>query len=430
MGSHNIRNYFRYLRMGNESYISEGGNYYLMVEEVLHRFNPWWYKPQKSPGIPRKKYLDAIDAAFDIYNLVVISGLRRVGKTTIMKQYLMKKIPEFGERNIFFASLDHPEIEHLSLMELLREFRRINGIPSDEPTLLLLDEVHLRTGFERELKALSDIEEHLNIVVSGSSSLVIRHQSAYLTGRYRNIKVYPLSFSEYLLFNGTKLMPHEPHLMEKAMEDYLLTGGMPQYILHNDPQILLDIIDDLIYKDIHARYRLNNPRLLKDMFFLLMERVGKPISYSKLARILDLGVDSVKRYLGYFEETFLVHIVEKYGKPNDRKYAPRKCYCADTGIQVVTCGVSNLGALAENLVFRELNKKNEVNYFRDGKIEVDFIIKKKAVEVKYKDKLDERDMSNIAGLKLRNISEKLIVTRRDLGRVDNIKSSSLWRYIE
>ena len=211
-----------------------------MIEDILHRFNPWWKKDFTSPGILRERYLNEIDRRIDIQNILFLFGLRRVGKTTIMKQYISRKLEHFPRNRIFFASLDHPSIVKTSLMDLLREFMRMNKVGRGENILLVLDEVQHRPGFEMEMKAISDIDENLRIIASGSSSLVIDHGSAFLTGRYLKIRIDPLSFREYLSFINVEYDESSSYLMEEHMEDYLFVGGMPKYVLTRDPEVLIN----------------------------------------------------------------------------------------------------------------------------------------------------------------------------------------------
>ncbi len=399
-----------------------------MIEETLYLFNPWWSEEYTPPGVMRKKYLSDIEKALRIQKTVILFGLRRVGKTTIMKQFAWRSIPRFGSNRIFYASMDHPEIQNISILDLLREFRRVTRAKRSEPILLLIDEVHYRKNFEHELKVLHDTEDKVLVVAAGSSSLVIRHRSSAMTGRYKKIEVRPLLFREYLDFIGEKYDVSQPYLMEGFLEDYLLTGGMPQYVLTRDPDVLLSLVDDVIYKDICGHYGIRDPKLLRELFLLLMERVGKPMTYSKIGKIIGVGVDAARRYIGYFEESYLIHLVEKYGKPNVRKIAPKKCYSSDTGIKVVYTGKGNIGSLAENLVYLLLKNKGDVYYYKDFDREIDFIVGNKAVEVKYTGELRHKDVESLKKLKIGKTLNKFILTRSEVSRIQGIDTIPLWRF--
>jgi len=415
--------------MPYESYIYRFANYHMMIEEVLRKFNPWWHKEYVSPGIPRNSYHLEVEKLFRRERILILFGLRRVGKTTIMKQLIAKYLKEMNHDRIFFAGIDHPELERTPLQELLREFRRINGLKSNQEVILFLDEVQSRSGFEKELKGIYDLEKSVKIIASGSSSLVIKQKSSHLIGRYRSIKVKPLSFQEYLAFKDETPDRSEPQLMEKMADHYLLEGGMPEYVLSSDPGYITELVTNIIYRDICTSYGVKDPKLLKDLYFLLMQRVGKRISYSKLARLLDIGDDAIKRYIGYFEEAFLLHVIEQEGTPNERKYGQKKCYSPDNGICSVISGSSASGPLAENCVYLNLREDCEPRYYNKKGIEVDFLCKKRAYEVKYKAKLAENDLIGFSRFRKKGLNEKWMITRSERSKKGKIKKVPFWEFL-
>lgn len=400
-----------------------------MVEEVLRRFNPWWSKEYEAPGIIRESYLDEITNLLRHERFIILFGLRRVGKTTIMRQYIARTLQHMKPEQIVFASIDHPELEHIPLYELLREFRRLHGLKSTEDVLLFLDEVQSRPDFEKELKAIYDIEEHVKIIASGSSSLVIKHKSSHLIGRYRHMQVRPLTFREYLIFKGTTPDSSEPQVMEKLVDDYLHDGGIPEYVLTLDPGYLSEMVTNIIYRDICGTYGVKDPKLLKDLYFLMIERVGKKISYSKLARLVGIGNDAVKRYVSYFEDAFLIHTIEQKGTQNERKYGPKKCYAPDNGICSVFSESIGTGALAENCVYLELKKSCEPVYVDRNNLEVDFLCGKDAYEVKYKDNLGENDVKGLTAIAQKGLKNKWLITKSVHTTQGDIVTIPLWKFL-
>ncbi|MDI6916769.1 MAG: hypothetical protein QMC80_03130 [Thermoplasmatales archaeon] len=123
-----------------------------------------------------------------------------------------------------------------------------------------------------------------------------------------------------------------------------------------------------------------------------------------------------------------MHLVEKYGKPNVRKVAPKKCYSPDTGIKVVSAGKGNIGSLAENLVYLLIKDRGDVYYYNDANREVDFIVDNEAIEVKYMDELQPRDIESLRRIRLRKVLNKLVITRRDVPRMQDVNLISLWRF--
>jgi len=129
---------------------------------------------------------------------------------------------------------------------------------------------------------------------------------------------------------------------------------------------------------------------IKDFYKLLMERSGKQLSINKMANILSIGVDSARRYLSYFEDTYLIYTIEKSGKPGERIKNPKKIYAGDIGLKNVVTGFRDKGAIFENLVFLKIKHLNPSYVYVDG-IELDFMTENKIlIEVKYNSVLNQK----------------------------------------
>ncbi len=165
-------------------------------------------------------------------------------------------------------------------------------------------------------------------------------------------------------------------------------GGMPEYVLTSDISYLQSLIDSIIYKDIIAYHKIKNEKVIKDFYRLLMERSGKQLSLNKMANILDIGVDSARRYLSYFEDTYLIYTMEKYGKLNERIKNPKKIYAGDIGLKNIVTGFRYKGAIFENLIYLKIKHLNPSYLYVDG-IELDFMTEQKIlIEAKYNSKLN------------------------------------------
>jgi predicted AAA+ superfamily ATPase len=139
----------------------------------------------------------------------------------------------------------------------------------------------------------------------------------------------------------------------------------------------------VIYKDIVAFHGIKNPQGIKDFFALLMERAGKQVSINKIANIMKMSPDTAKRYLQMFEETYLIYLMPRYGKLNERLLSPKKNYAADLGIRNLLTGFRDKGALFENYVYLTI-KHLEPSYIYQNGIELDFFTQNKIlIEVKY-----------------------------------------------
>lgn len=360
------------------------------METVLYRFNPWWEKEPEWRFIPREKYLNRLKQYLHTKDVVIITGLRRVGKTTIMKMMIKELLKQgIPPGKIFYISLDFYSLERFSILDIIEEFFKLQKISFSEKVYLFLDEVAYKKDFQIQLKNLYDLY-NAKVFASSSSASILRDRKAMLTGRERVIEVLPLDFKEYLLFKNLKIPKSDKHLLEVYFEDYMQIGGIPEYVLTEDPEYLKQLIDDVLYKDIISFHGVKEKALLREFFRLLMERSGKQVSLNRISRILNISVDTARRFLGYFEEAFIIHGIERCGKLNERLKAPKKIYAGDVGIRNIFTGFRDKGAVFENLVFLQIKNQKPCYIYKDG-IELDFLTEDGTlIEVKYGQQLNEK----------------------------------------
>jgi len=347
--------------------------------------SPWWDGGFSLQGVvPRPRLLERVRPCLDTRDVILLTGLRRVGKTTLMRELVHHLLFDRAvpADRVLYASLDAYPIHGVTLEDMVDEFRRLHRHPFDRRLYLFLDEVTAAPDWEQQLKGLHDGHD-LKIVAASSSASVLREQKGFITGRSRTFEVTPLDFEEYLVFRGVHLKQADRPLVEAYMDDYLRDGGMPGYVLTGDEAHLRQLADDIISKDIAAKHGVKSMQPLRDFFMLLMERAGKQVSLNKMAAVLGLSVDTVRRYLGYFEDTFLVQTIGRYGKLNETLHSPKKLYEADLGMRVCFTGFRDVGALFESYVFQKLRDRHPRYVLEDG-TELDFMTEDRVlVEVKY-----------------------------------------------
>jgi len=360
------------------------------MEQLFFRFNPWWEEEISHNFIERKAYLLLMEQSLKRKDIAILTGLRRIGKTTLMKLFIdvLIKSHHIEPKRIFYISLDTYGLEPYSIMEIIDEYRKIQKLQFSEQVLLFLDEIAYKDNFQQELKNLYDLG-NVKIYASSSAS-ILKDKKAYLTGREKVIEILPLTFEEYLQFKNIRLGKANSHLLERYFYDYMQSGGIPEYVLTGDIAYLSELLDDIIYKDIIAAHGIKDSSIIRDYFRLLMERAGKQVSLNKVARILGIGVDTARRYLGYFEDTYLIHPIERCDKLNERLRSPKKIYAGDIGIKNIFTGFRDKGAVFENLVYLKIRHKSPC-YIYKNKIEIDFLTKDKVlIEVKYNSELNDK----------------------------------------
>lgn len=362
------------------------------LKQLYYRFNPWWEGEFLLKGIIlRENVFKQLTDAFPVKDIILLTGLRRIGKTTLMRvliRYLIQK-QKIRPEKIFYISLDEYSLRGKTLSEIIDTYRAIHKLKSQDEITVFLDEITSMQDYEIQLKNLYDMGG-VKVYASSSSASVLRKGQAYITGRKRVIEVPPLDFQEYLKFKRIEISAKDLHLQKVYFEDFMKTGGIPEFVLSGDVTYLHELVDDIICKDIAAVHGIKQVGILKDFFMLLMERTGKSVSINKMAKILGISPDTSRRYLDLFEESYLIHLVSRHGKLNERLRSPRKLYAADLGIRVLFTGYRDIGSLFENYVYLKIAKKDPQFVIRDG-IEIDFLTSDDClIEVKYYSELRDK----------------------------------------
>lgn len=371
------------------------------MEELFYKSNPWWKEEVKDNSIKRNKYLDKIKPLITNKDIIILTGLRRIGKTTILKQIIQELIIKgIKKEHIFYISLDILQIKNLTITEIIEEYKKIHKISLNQKTYVFLDEITEKKDYNQELKNVYDFG-NMKIFASSSSASLLKDGKAYLTGRARYIEIEPLDFNEFLIFNNYKINKSEKYLLKKYFEEYLEFGGIPEYILTKDISYLTELTNTIIYKDIIAKHKIRNELFVFDLFKLLCERVGKTLSYNKLARILGINKDTVQTYISYFIDTYLFRQIEIKGKLNEKILNNKKFYCTDLGLRNNVVGFKDKGAIYENLVYNSIKHNNPSYILKEG-IEIDFCFKDTLIEAKYGQELTEKQKKLFKNLKFKN----------------------------
>ncbi len=365
--------------------------------------NPWWEAEYKFIGIKREKYLNILIQNLNNKDIIFLTGLRRIGKSTILKQliYLLINEQKINPKEICYLSLDNYSFKEYTITELVRQFRKINNLRINDKIYLFLDEITYKDSFKEELKNLYDLE-HTKIFATSSSANKLVDKKALLTGRARTIEVNPLDFQEFLIFKNYKPKNSEKYLLENYFKKYMELGGIPEYVITEDPTYVTNLTENILYKDIIAANNIKNSENVKDLFRLLCERVGKPLSNNKLANIIGINKNTVKKYIGFFKETYLFYVIEKDAKTLNQRIADnKKIYCADVGIKNVSTGFKDLGAIYENLVFLKI-KTEQPRFIYENSIEIDFKFKDTIIEAKYNQEMNDKQKELFSKIKVKN----------------------------
>jgi len=387
------------------------------MEDILYRYNPWWEEKSAFESIiDRPGPLARMKKHLNSGHIVFLTGLRRIGKTTLLKLFIKDLIlrEQVRPEHILYISLDDYLLSKRSILEIVEEYRKIHKLSIRQKVFLFLDEISYQKDYEIQLKNIYDLGT-AKTYASSSSASILKGRKPYLTGRSLTIEVLPLDFQEFLTFKQIKISKADSHLIDRYFEDFLKTGGLPEYVLRGDIEYLKELVDDIIYKDIVAFHNIKNAQLIKDCFLLLMERAGKVGSINKMANILKISPDTAKRYLEMFADTYLIHLVSRCGKSNVKILAPKKVYAADLGVRTLYTGFRDLGSLFENYVYLKFKDLNPCYVYEDGS-EIDFLTSEGTlIEVKYHSEMTKKqqDLFNTYAAK-----ERILLTGiKDLERL-------------
>jgi len=362
------------------------------MKDAIFQYNPWWEQEFiLNDIIPRKKYMDILKFNLKNEQIIFLTGLRRIGKTTLLKLLTQELIKEgIPAKNILYVSLDDYIFKKYTILDIIDEYRKIHKLTIEKKVYLFFDEVIYKEDFHQQLKNIFD-RQNTKIFASSSSSIKLKDTKAFLTGRAYIIEVNPLTFEEYLEFKNIEILQRDRKLVEPYFIDFLQSGGIPYNVLKNERDYITGLVDDIIYKDIISAHGIKNPQMIKDYFLLLMERSGKQLSINKIANILKISVDSAKKYLSYFNDTFLIHLLSRHGKTNEKILSPKKIYCSDLGIKYIFTGLRDLGSYFENYIYLKL-RHNEIYYLYENGIEIDFYIKNanSLIESKFNSKMNKK----------------------------------------
>ncbi|WP_409199292.1 ATP-binding protein [Methanobrevibacter sp. DSM 116169] len=332
--------------------------------------------------IKRELYLNKINPYINKDIIKVITGIRRCGKSTILKQLSAEFIDNgVNKENIILINFELKEYFNIENIDQLDNL--VNKLIKNkkDKIYLLFDEIQEVNGWEKLINSYL-AEGRFDIYITGSNAkLLSRELASYLTGRYVEIKVYPFSYQEFLEYTNSK---HDKNLFN----EYIKFGGMPFILKFDDNeknQYLTDLYNSIILKDVVKRNEIRDIDLLDRIIQFLMSNIGQSVSANNISKYLKkdkvkVSVNTIYNYLSYLEEACFINKVKREDLIGKKILNfPEKFYLTDLGFRQSTYGNNHkdIGQSLENLVFIELLRRDH-----DIKIgicknkEIDFVCRK------------------------------------------------------
>lgn len=359
---------------------------------------------------PRKIYPKLLSHAQSSL-VTVLTGMRRTGKTTLVKQ-LLADIPN---KNALYLDLQRPDNRELFQQknyDAIYEAFVSRGLSKETSMAVVLDEIQLAPDSPSAIKYLSD-HRKVKFIVTGSSSYYLKNLfSESLSGRKKTFDLFPLDFGEFLTFKNLTFTSSdwqekpfnklEYDRLSSYYEEYIRFGGFPQVVLapseEDKRDILSDIMSSYVNIDIRSLADFSDERNLYSLAKLLAGRVGSRVEYSTLSRLIGLSRTTVTNYISFFEQTYLIRTIPVFTRSLKQEIVKsRKLYFCDTGLANSLAELSS-GAQFENTLFNQLSRIGVIQYYalKTGN-EIDFILNGN-LAIEAKETPTESDLTTLSRL--------------------------------
>lgn len=415
------------------------------MELLIKKWNPHFEDPAKGEWVGtvlREKYLRRLWKAMEIHHILLLTGVRRSGKSTLMHQLMGRLIQEkIRPQNILYLYFEDLLVQpYLTLgAKLLEQFYSFyfEKYNPQGKVYIFLDELQGVKEFNHWLHTHYEFNKNVKFIVSGSRrSLIDSEAATVLTGRNVQFDIYPFNFYEYLLVKNIELRGKDTArsildanfsqttTILHHLGNFLFEGGYPEIVLAKDREnktlIANSYYRDILTRDVIGPNNIRNAREIELLGLQVLSDFTKTHTYRSLGGPQGLSVGTVKTYLDYFYNSYLFfgskHFSYKIKETQDVR-RPIKLYVVDNGLRNFnTLNIRpDLGQCAENTVFMELKKSNvPINYWQ-GKKEIDFVILNPNVSllnVSFTDEISQREVDGLLeGLEEFNLERGIILTK-------------------
>ena len=359
-----------------------------MEISTLTMYNDWWItgRPRKELVQPHHRPIfEKIMSFIDDRQIILLYGLRRVGKTTIIYQIIDKLLNDGVPRDrILYFSFDE---NNATIDELLRiysnEVLRTN-LDKAGKLYIILDEIQKETDWENRTKIYYDLYPNIKFIISGSASLNIKKKSSEtLAGRLYSFLITPLDFREFLELRGIRPELTEWRLYSKTIEplvmDYALKGGFPELVHENNTEKIATyvkeiVLDRILLVDIPQEFGIRDISLMRTIVELIASNPGFIINYDSLSKKLGRSKQTLMNYFFYLEYSLIIGTVQNM-RPGflstSRKM--KKAYFSSSAFQLALRrqNYTDRGKLYGSIVFQSVYPDR---YYREGNEEIDFIL--------------------------------------------------------
>jgi len=417
----------------------------MKIEPLIYQQNPQWLstfysKPEKD-WFTRPEFFRIL-SFLNKRVAIAVTGLRRVGKSTLLYQIKYHLEEKINPKNIFFFSFEKSQVKYET--EILRTilnwyfetFLRSPPKFLKEKVYIFLDEIQYIPNWQEVVKTFYDLTPQIKFFLSGSTSLFIKKTAVEsLAGRMIEMTLPPLRFSEFFTLkknlinkNPKKLYQEHPQLLISLFEEYLSIGQFPELIgekySQNQAKLYLSSIEEkIIEQDIPKTFPVKRVDILRLIFDFLKKQHSEIFEFSYISNDLGIDLKTTIKYFDFFKKSFLIDFcLNRTKKLLKSGRVAKKIYLTSTNFSLNT-----VSKKVENYVFNFFSSSYSTQFFRKKNLEIDFIIKTEIndtlIEVKYKEELKSDDYKNIIKLaKAFKVKTVYIISKNYLGTIkqDNL----------
>ena len=385
--------------------------------------------------------------------VVVVSGIRRCGKSTLLKLIVQRL-----EGKKLFLNFDDVRLTNFSL----DNFQDVESLAFEllgtKDVIYFFDEIQNAPGWERWVNNLYG--KGRKVFITGSNARLLSSEiSTFLTGRNKILELHPFSFREFLRLKADedvnravleggegllKLTTDQRNQIFRLFLQYFETGGFPLIARNDDIPLSGQYFTDILNRDVLTRYQIRQGKELKDLALYLFSNTGRTYSYSTLKQLTGVkSLSTLKNYIDYLRNVFLLHTIHRFDySVTKQKVSSAKPYIADNSFfKTVAFNFSeNKGKRLENLVFLQLLRQGKELYYHKGKKECDFVVKEglrivSAIQVSYEmsdPRTRKRELEGLReAMRKYKLSEGLILTLEESGVVEEkgITIKPVWEWL-
>lgn len=372
----------------------------LGIMAILHDWNYW---DRDFPTvIPRPEYQEKMQRLRRSDEIIVLTGMRRSGKSTLLKQEMEDLARDHNKTQLLYINFEDPRfppaMDSSILDQILATYRE--NINPDKEVYLFLDEVQNVQSWEKWVVTAYELQKARIYLTGSSSTLLSGEIASSISGRYLKIDVYPLTFQEYLLFHDISCTSINEYTTNRTMINrlftgYLTWGGFPKVTMLEEDlkkEELLSYFHTILLRDIMGRYKLRNYDILLKLVEYLLTNDTKQNNIHSISKALAISYETTHDYIDYLKQVYFFFEVRNFHYSLKKQLVSDiKFYALDTGFvnSVAFSFSENIGRLYENVVCNALIRKGrQIFFFRDATYECDFVVKEgtrvtKAIQVCY-----------------------------------------------